>query len=57
MKELVKPIKLGKKVQSTELYDECTGGNYCGYTNSKTYCNKNYCGSVNTSSNEDDIIF
>lgn len=57
MKELVKSIKLEKPVLSTELYGECTNGNYCGVANTKDYCNKNYCGTTNSSSQEDDIIF
>ena len=65
MKELVKPTKLEKQLQSTELYDECDS-NDCG-TNSGSCttndCEENSksCGSNSCYSNNgmgiDDIIF
>ena len=57
MKELVKPTKLEKQWQSTELYNEC-GYNSCGVANDKTICGYNTCGGINSnSSEEDDILF
>ena len=57
MKELVKPTKLEKQLQSTELYNEC-GYNYCKVLNEKSYCGYKSCGSFNyNSSEEDDILF
>jgi len=56
MKELVKPTKLGKQLQSTELYNECVanfcGYNYCGGVNYKEFCSYNNCGGINTNSSE-----
>jgi len=65
MKELVKPTKLEKQLQSTELYSECDT-NDCGINsgscthndceeNSKS-CGANGCG-CNTETGIDDIIF
>ena len=55
MKELVKPTKLKKQLQCTELYNEC-GENYCVY-NKKDDCDYNVCTyNLNDTAN-DDIIF
>ena len=62
MKELVKPIRLEKQLQSTELYNECIanycGSNFCASVNYKDFCSYNHCWGINTNSSEEyDILF
>jgi len=65
MKELVKPTKLKKQLQSTELYSECDtnfcpsdsmGCTYNSCESNAKYCDPNSCG-VNMETANGDIIF
>ena len=55
MKELVKPTKLEKQWQSTELYGECSYTNFCWEANFKSY-DYNFC-YYNVETGADVIIF